>query len=123
MDKESEKKDPPKPRGRRALMLERQKQKGSVDNNKLFNKVTRRTRKYKLPFFDKEINSFLESRNDIKVSKREQRVFDVITLDNSLEVMVIQDPDPKATHASCAMAVNVGYFSDPDDVILCSSMI
>lgn len=109
--------DSKRPMGRREMM-EARKNKTKTNANLLFNPVKNRKRVYKLPFFEHKFKQYITKKYDMNMSVMERRQFDTITLDNELEVLLVTDTDPKATHAACAMAVNAGYFSDPPEVSL-----
>lgn len=111
----TDKKEENRPKGRRGL-IKAQQEKSKLDANLLFNREKNRKRAYNLPFYLKKFHQMIVKRGDLFMSKLERRRFEVIILDNGLEVLLVNDTSPKAAYAACAMSVNVGYFSDPPEM-------
>ena len=65
-------------------------------------------------FFSNELPKILVERGGLNRSIVDDREIQLLRLDNGFEVLVVHDDKIKS--AGCSVAVNAGYFDDPDDV-------
>eukprot|EP00924_Labyrinthula_sp_SR-Ha-C_P007981 maker-scaffold_41-snap-gene-2.35-mRNA-1 protein AED:0.43 eAED:0.45 QI:0/0/0/0.75/0.66/0.75/4/0/1250 len=106
-------------KGKRRGQAKKPNAEASLMHENLFPKLPHPKRNLQLPFIkDKLPKQLKKTKNNIKMAKGDSKSVDTVLLKNGMKVLLVQDP--KATDCAVALSVNVGSFSDPEEVKICS---